>query len=207
MEKRKPIYYLVPGLLAFFMFGSNFLSTNLFKDNVYSFSVWFVMSLFAFSCGWLINKVLGWKHGGKIVFAVIVATVFISVVMVSLFNDYFGISQLLTENMILYSLRNIMLGAMGFFGMTFAQLLHIQHENSALDSKNRQVENANDVNRRSADLTIKEAQMNAEKILFDAKMKAGEYENRLRTFETRLKELVQMERELLKSYEKEEDIN
>ncbi len=198
---KKPIYYLVPVLLAFIMFGSNFLSTNLFKDNVYSFSVWFVMCLFAFALGWLINKVLGWKHGGKVVFAVIVATVFISVVMISVFNDYFGIDQLLTENLILYSLRNITLGAMGFFGMTLAQLLYVQQQNSALEQKNSHIESLESSNNKNADLVLREAKLNAEKMVFDAQSKAREYEERLRSFESRLKELIHMEKELIKSYE------
>lgn len=200
MEK-KSTYYLVPALLAFIMFGSNFLSTNLFKDNVYSFSVWFVMSLFAFACGWLINKVLGWKHGGKIVFSVIVATVFMSVIMVSLFDDYFGIDQLLTENLILYSLRNIMLGAMGFFGMTLAQTLKLQHKNGELEQKNFHIESMENNNEIKAELLLKEAKLNAEKIVFDAKSKADEYEARFKSFESRLKELIHMEKELIKSYE------
>lgn len=200
MEK-KQIYYVVPALLAFIMFGSNFLSTNLFKDNVYSFSVWFVMSLFAFALGWLINKLMGWKHGGKIVFAVIVAAVFVSVLMVSVFNDYFGIDQLLTENLILYSLRNITLGAMGFFGMTLAQLLQVQQQNSALEQRNTHMENLEDNNTKKAELVLKEAKLTAEKMVFDAQSRARENEERFRSFESRLRELIHMEKELIKSYE------
>ncbi|MCK7516427.1 MAG: hypothetical protein MZV64_01205 [Ignavibacteriales bacterium] len=41
------------------------------------------------------------------------------------FNEYFATSELLTENLILYSLRNITLGAMGFFGMAVQEVLEL----------------------------------------------------------------------------------
>jgi len=118
MMDKKKIYYSTPGLLTVIIFASNFLSTDLFKAGYQNFSVWFVLSVFAFACGWLINKTLGYNHGGKIVFSVIVASAFVSILMISLFSEYFGLSALLVENMILYILRNITLGSMAFSNQT-----------------------------------------------------------------------------------------
>lgn len=115
MIEKKSIYYATAVLLALIIFASNFLSTDIFKAGYQNFSVWFILSLFSFACGWLINKTLGYVHGGKIVFSVIVSTSFISAVMISLFSEYFGLSDLLVENLILFILRNITLGAMAFF--------------------------------------------------------------------------------------------
>jgi signal transduction histidine kinase len=198
---KKTIYYFVPLLLAFIMFAANFLSTSLFQVDVQNFTVWFVLSIFAFVCGWLINKLLGWKHGGKIVFAVIVATVIISIAMVSLFNDYFGVNRLLTENLVLYPLRNIMLGAIGFFGMTLAELLSLQNEVGALTERNNNFESNGHDEKKQTEFAYNEAKLKAEQIIFDAKKKAEEYEASYRTFEYKLKELVQMEKELIKQYE------
>ena len=127
MERKRILYYGIPALLAVLMFGSNFLSTDLFGVSVQNFAVWFILSIFSFVCGWLINKSLGWAFGGKIVFAVTVATVFVSIFMVSFFSDYFGVNDLLSENLILYSLRNILLGAMSLFGISVAEMLHLQN--------------------------------------------------------------------------------
>jgi signal transduction histidine kinase len=202
--KIKIIYYFVPLLLAFIMFAANFLSTNLFQVDVQNFTVWFVLSIFAFACGWLINKLIGWKQGGKIVFAVIVATVIISIAMVSVFNDYFGVNRLLTENLVLYPLRNIMLGAVGFFGMTLCELIRLQSEVSKLSEVKNSIKSNGDHEAREAELVLSEAKLEAQKIVFDARKKAEEYEASYRTFEYKLKELVHMEKELIKKYEEED---
>ncbi|MDP3580611.1 MAG: hypothetical protein Q8S39_01675, partial [Ignavibacteria bacterium] len=60
MIDKKSYYYLTPALLVIIIFSSNFLSTDLFKAGYSNFSVWFVLSLFSFACGWLINKTLGY---------------------------------------------------------------------------------------------------------------------------------------------------
>ncbi len=202
--KLKIIYYFVPLLLVFIMFAANFLSTNIFQVDVQNFTVWFVLSIFAFVCGWLINKLFGWRYGGKIVFAVIVATVIISLLMVSIFNDYFGVNRLLTENLVLYPLRNIMLGAVGFFGMTLAELISLQNEVGKLTERNNNIELNGNEEIRKAEMMIAEAKLNAEKIIFDAKRKAEEYETNYRSFENKLKELVHMEKELIRKYEEED---
>ncbi|MBU1095550.1 MAG: hypothetical protein CVV23_06610 [Ignavibacteriae bacterium HGW-Ignavibacteriae-2] len=203
MEK-KPIYYLVPVLLGTLILLSNFLSTDLFQIDVHNFSVWFVLSLFVFVCGWLINKLLGWKHGGKVVFAVIVAVVIISIIMISMFSDYFGIGQVLTENLLLYSLRLIMLGAIGFFGMTLSELLILQREIGTLNQKNINSEACEKEFEKKAAFLLSEAQLNAEKIVFKAQKNAQFYEDKLNSLGTRLKELIQMEKELIRQYEEED---
>ncbi|MBN1300862.1 MAG: hypothetical protein JW995_06570 [Melioribacteraceae bacterium] len=205
--ERKPVYYLVPALLAFIMLGSNFLGTDIFQSDVNSFSVWFTMSLFSFVCGWLINKTLGWKHGGKVVFATSIAGVFISLIMVSLFNSYFGIDRLLTENLVLYSLRTIMLGAMGFFGMTVSETLLLQNKVSSLESKGFNDETQESDIKKKSILLVKEAQLNADRILFEAKKNARESEEKFKVFESRLRELIQMEKEIIRQYEQEDKDN
>ena len=106
-ENRKNYYYLTPLLLSIFIFASNFLDTKLFTFGDLNFAVWFILSVFSFACGWLINTTLGWKFGGRVVFAVIVATTIISVLLISVFKEYFGTSQFIAENLILYSLQLI----------------------------------------------------------------------------------------------------
>ena len=82
-----------------------------------------MLSIFCFSCGWFINRVFGWQRGGKIVFAIIIAVTIVKFVYYNFFNEYFSATEVVTENIILYSLRNIMLGAMGFFGMAIQEVL------------------------------------------------------------------------------------
>jgi hypothetical protein len=198
------IYYGTAGILAVLVFASNFLNTDLFKAGFQNFSVWFVLSMFSFACGWLINKTLGYNHGGKIVFAVIVASSFVSVIMISLFNEFFGFSYLLVESMILYILRNITLGAMAFFGMALSEVIILQKE-AAGKSKNDNTQKTVETSQREVQLIIDEAKLKAEKIVYEAQQRADDLIERKSQIERRLKEFIAVERELIKNYESEEE--
>jgi hypothetical protein len=201
----KKTYYATPALLAVIIFASNFLSTDLFTAGYQNFSVWFVLSLFSLACGWLINKTLGYNFGGKIVFSVIVALSFVSIILISMFKEYFGLSELLVENMILYILRNITLGSMAFFGMAISEVIILQKE--ALQSKSKQEDIQKFVtnSQREAQLVVDEAKVKAEKLLNDTQHNLNEMLNRKDQIERRLKEFIQAERELIKIYEREGD--
>jgi hypothetical protein len=203
IEKPK-IYYGTAGILAVLVFASNFLNTDLFKAGFQNFSVWFVLSMFSFACGWLINKTLGYNHGGKIVFAVIVASSFVSVIMISLFNEFFGFSYLLVESMILYILRNITLGAMAFFGMALSEVIILQKE-AAGKSKNDNTQKTVETSQREVQLIIDEAKLKAEKIVYEAQQCADDLIERKSQIERRLKEFIAVEREIIKNYESEEE--
>ncbi len=165
-------YYTSPFLIGLLIFLSNFLNTQLFGSEIVNFVVWFILSLFVFSTGWFTNNTLGWIHGGKIVFAVIVAVTVLSAALVSFFNDYFITGNLLFENVILYSLRNIMLGAMAFFGMSISEIFTRQKEIDNL--KKIDYENEKKDANREAELLIKEAKLKAEQIIFEANKKASD---------------------------------
>jgi hypothetical protein len=205
MIEKKSIYYLTPGLLTVIIFSSNFLSTDLFKAGYSNFSVWFVLSLFAFACGWLINKTLGYNHGGKVIFAVIVSAAFISILMVSIFSEYFGLSALLVENLILYLLRNITLGAMAFFGMVQCEAIILQknvvHTKVKNDDGSRELANA----QKEAQVIVEEAKLKAEKLLFSTQQKVDSVLEKKNQIERRLKEFIAAERELIQKYESEEE--
>lgn len=198
--------YFLPGLMALIMFGSNFLNTNLFSNNdVQNFSVWFLISLFIFVIGWLILKNFNWSLGGKIIFTVSVGMVIISLIVVVLFRDYFDVNNPVVENLILYSLRNIMLGAMGLFGLTVAEVIRIQKEHleieKNLDIKKNQMTNENE---KMIALLIDEAKLKAEKLVFDAEKRVMELKDKSSQIESKLKELILMEKDLIRKYEEED---
>lgn len=205
MKEIKKYYYLTPGLLTVILFASNFLSTDLFKAGYQNFSVWFVLTILTFVIGWLVNKTLGYNHGGKVIFSVIVASAIISVVMITLFSEYFGLSDLLVENVILYILRNITLGSMSLFGMVVCELIILQKEIAKDRSKEDEVKRILSNAQREAQLAIEEAKVKAEKMLNDVQRSMNEMIDRKNQVERRLKEFIQAERELLKMYEKEEE--
>ncbi len=205
MIEKKKIYYLTPALLTILIFASDFLSTDIFSAGYQNFSVWFVLSVFCFACGWLINKTLNYVHGGKIVFAVIVASSLISVVMISVFKDYFGLNDVLVENLILYILRNVILGAMAFFGMAISELMNLQKEVITSKSKQEEIKKLLANAEREAQLLLDESKLKADKMISEVQQNLNAMIDRKTQIERRLKEFIQAERELIKSYEKEEE--
>jgi hypothetical protein len=201
MEKKNIINYAAAILLGVLIFASDFLDTDLFNFDEKNFAVWFVLSLLCFASGWYINKTLGWHKGGKIVFSVIIAVTLVSIFMITFFSGYFHANEILTENLILYSLRNITLGAMGFFGMSIQEVINNRKDTVMLRDKVELLERESDISKKEAELIIKEAKLNAEKIINDAEVKAKNTILKKERIEKELKEFIQTERELIKRYE------
>jgi len=199
----KKYYFIVPAIIAVLIFASNFLNTTLFGVGTGDFSVWFVLAVFLFSSGWFMNATIGWINGGKILFAVVVAITAVSVIMVTLFRGYFGLSELLVENLLIFALRNIFLGAMGFFGMAISENMLLQKEIGAYKSKNNDYEKHVENAKKEAQLTINEAKIKAEKLIFEAQKKSRTIIDTKNIIERNLKEFIQTERELLRKYEED----
>jgi len=193
--------YSVPVLLGLLIFASDFLNTSLFNFGDRNFAVWFVLSMLSFVCGWYINRSIGWQYGGKVVFAVIVAVTLISIAIIIFFNEYFGTFELLAENLILFSLRNITLGAMGIFGMAIQEILSGEKEALILREKVKVLEATAADSKKEAELLLREASLKAEKIINDTEAKAKNILLKKERIEQELKEFIQTERELLKRYE------
>ncbi|MEN8193034.1 MAG: hypothetical protein ABFS12_09480 [Bacteroidota bacterium] len=204
MMERKNVYYSLPVLIAIILFASNFLSTDIFDNSTHSFTVWFVLSIFTFACGWLIDRTLGWNYGGKLVFALIVASVIISNFMIGIFGNYFGVNNLLTENLILYSLRNIVLGSMAFFGMAVSEVAHLRFGFIETEGEETKEEVKTYKPDEQADLILKEAKIKADQMIFDAEKKFEEISQRKKQVETQLKEFIQVERDIIHRYETED---
>lgn len=201
MEMKKLSHYAAPVLLAIFIFSSDFLQTDLFKFGENDFAVWFVMSMLCFASGWYINKSIGWNFGGKVVFATIIAVTIISIFTISFFNEYFGASELLSENLILFSLRNIMLGSMAFFGMAIEEILTTKRDTDLTNEKIRVYESILQESKKQSDLELKTAQLKAKEIIFEAESQAKNIILQKERIERELKEFIQTEKELIKKYE------
>ncbi len=201
MEKRPIHQYITPVLLGVLMFASNFINTSIFQFGGNNFAVWFVISLLSFACGYYMNKVFGWHTGGKVIFSIIIAATVISILVITFFREYFSANELLTENLILYSLRNITLGSMALFGMAIDEVLHREREVTALNQKlkiyEEQLQNA----RKDAEIELREAKVEAEKIINDAENAAKNTILKKERIERELKEFIQAEKELIKRYE------
>ncbi len=200
MKGVKKIYFALPVLLAVLMFISNFLSTDLFRDNVINFAVWFILSIFAFSIGWIITNTLDWNLGGKIVFTVIVVTSFITLLFITVFHNYFNLNGVLTENLMLYVLRNIYIGLMGVFGMAVSKLIDLEKRieitDGTIDRDNAIIQSAEE----KAKVIISKAKLEAEKITFDAEKNLNHLIDTSAKIENKLAEFIKIEKELIEKY-------
>jgi len=201
MFTKNIINYAAAILLGVLIFASDFLDTDIFNFDEKNFAVWFVLSILCFASGWYINKTLGWHKGGKIVFSVIISVTIVSIFMVTFFSGYFNANEILTENLILYSLRNVTLGAMGFFGMAIQEVINNRRDTQNLMEKVELLERETDISNKEVQLKIKEANLNAERIINDAEAKAKNLILKKERIERELKEFIQTERELIKRYE------
>jgi hypothetical protein len=201
MTKRPSHQYATPVLLGVLMFASNFMNTGIFTFGGNDFAVWFVISLLCFACGYYMNKNFGWHLGGKVDFSIIIAVTVLSILLISFFRDYFSANELLTENLILYSLRNITLGSMALFGMAIDEVLHREREATVLEEKLKTYEQQLQDARKEAELELREAKVKAEKIINDAEILSKNIVLKKERIERELKEFIQTERELLKRYE------
>jgi hypothetical protein len=193
--------YSIPVLLGVLIFASDFLNTSLFNFGDRNFAVWFVLSILCFACGWYINRTIGWQHGGRVVFAVIVSVTLMSIAIIIFFDEYFGTFEILTENLILFSLRNITLGAMGIFGMAVQEVVSGEKEALILREKVKVLEATSADSKKESELMLREAQLKADKIVNDAEAKAKNTFLKKERIENELKEFIQIQRELIKRYE------
>jgi len=201
MFKKKLYNYVFPLLLGALMFASNFMNTELFNFGDNNFAVWFVLSVLCFAVGWYINKSIGWKIGGKIVFSIIIAATFVSILIITFFREYFSANELVTENIILYSLRNITLGAMALFGMAVAEVIMLERNLLVFQEKQRIYEETLLEAKKEAELTVKEAKIDAKRIINDAEITARDITLKKNRIENELKDFIQAEKELIKKYE------
>jgi hypothetical protein len=199
--KQKLFNYLTPVLLGIFMFTSNFINTKIFDFSNNNFAVWFVLSILCFACGWYIGKTLGWHYGGKVIFSTIIAATFLGIIVITFFSDYFNASDLLTENLILYSLRNIVLGSMAFFGMSVVEVFTLQKDLLVNKEKLKIYENTFTDVKKESELELKDAKLKAQQIISDAETKAKDTTSKKDRLEKELKEFIQAEKELIKKYE------
>ncbi len=202
MKKVTPIYYFYPLLMAFLIFLSDFLNTRLFETMLQTFAVWFILSLLIFSLGWIIDKSFGWVVGGKVVFVSIIISIIFSLSFASFFKNYIALTSPLLEDLILFILRNISLGAMGFFGMAIAEVTSneaiIKAQSEISKNADIMIENA----KKEAELLIKEAEQKIEEL---KKEKLGTVNELVRNeieLKKKLNELITAEKEILNKYDK-----
>jgi len=121
--------------------------------------------------------------------------------VITFFRDYFSANELLTENLILYSLRNVTLGAMTFFGMAISEVLTLEKEMAVIKEKLDVYEIELRDAKKEAELEIREAKIEAKKIVTEAGITAKEIMLKKNKIESELKGFIQAEKELIRKYE------
>ncbi len=188
--------------MAFIIFLSDFLNMRIFESMLQTFAAWFILSVLVFSLGWIIDKTFGWVVGGKVVFVAIIISVIFSLSFASFFKNYIVLSSPLLEDFLLFILRNITLGSMGFFGMSLAEVI-----------KNEAIIKAEEEIAKNSELLIKNAEKEAELLIKEAQQKIAELKNEKEAeinelvkneleLKRKLNELIIAEEEILRKYDK-----
>ena len=201
MSRKTLLSYASPLILGVLIFTSCFLDTKLFQIGELNFAVWSVLSTFCFTCGYFMNKSFGWQAGGKVVFAVTVATAAVSISVISFFREYFQTPQLTGEIILLFALRNVVLGSMGFFGLAISEVIIQKVRLAGMTEKLQFIEETIKDARKESDLIIREAQVKANKIVNEAELNAKNIILKKERIERELREFIQIEKELIKKYE------
>ncbi len=203
MNEIKKILFVFPIALGFLLIISNLLNANLFVNSDYTFTVWFVFLLVVFLVGWFMGRGFGWYKGVKSISIVIASSIFVTLILVAIFRNDFDIHNTVLGNMVLYSLRISVLGASAIFGLAVS--MNAKNKN-IVESKSVEVNSNIDISDKEKHL-IKEAKLKAEKILFEAEKEAQQIRDSKAQIERELRELIHTEREVIRSYEKEETSN
>ncbi len=204
MNEIKKIYFVFPITLSFILIISNLLNANLFVNSDYTFTVWFVLLLASFSVGWLMGKGFKWNEGLKNIYISITFSIVISLILVAIFRNNFSMHSSLLGNLVLYSLRVLVLGSSAIFGLSVS----VNGKGENVVENNSPMDTTQDVDMsQKEEYFIKEAKLKAEKILFEAKKEAQQIKDSKAQMERELRELIHTEREVIRSYEKEETSN
>ncbi len=179
------------------------LSANVFVNSEYTFAVWFLLMLATFSLGWLMYSGFGWGNGSKIVLGSIAISIVFSLIVVAGFTSYLDTHNSLIGNLVLYTLRTVVLGFSGLFGLLFAE--NTKHRTEVGCGKNDIPEEIDESQK--AEYYIKEAKLQAEKIIFNAEKDVQELNGRKAQIEIQLRELIHTEREVIRKYESEDITN
>lgn len=198
MKEIKNILFVYPISLTFLLLLSNLLSANLFVNSDFTFLVWFVLMLVAFIIGWFINSNFKWLLGIKVVFISIISAIILSFVIIFLFRISFSLSNSLIGNIVLFSIRILVLGSISIFGISISENLKNRQQNDNLDKTDEKIPTNNVEN---ADLLIREAKLKAEQILFNAEKEINQIKERKMQIEIQLRELIHTEREVIRNYE------
>jgi len=198
VKEIKNILFVYPISLTFLLLLSNLLSANLFVNSDFTFLVWFVLMLVAFIIGWFINSNFKWLLGIKVVFISIISAIILSFVIIFLFRISFSLSNSLIGNIVLFSIRILVLGSISIFGISISENLKNRQQNDNLDKTDEKIPTNNVEN---ADLLIREAKLKAEQILFNAEKEINQIKERKMQIEIQLRELIHTEREVIRNYE------
>lgn len=201
MAEKTNLSYFSVLILAVLVFASNFLDTNLFRFGDLNFAVWFVLSFFCYLTGHYINKSFGWQFGAKLIFAITIVVAVISVSFVIFLKEYFNAANPTGENIILFALRNVFLGGMGYFGMAINEALTLRSKVEMQEEKLKLIEDTIKDSKKESELTVREAQIRANKIINEAELQAKNTILKKERIERELKEFIQIEKELIKKYE------
>lgn len=205
MTEKPAVIYLLTPVLAGLLYASNYLNPALFDSTEYLFALWFGLSFLTFMIGWQISRSAGWVTAARMLYLAVSAAAVAAAAYVIAQALMQSEKAIPLELVILYILRNMLLGAAAFFGAAIAEISSLKLRLADTSAKYNELKKIRFAADKEAKLKLKEADLQAKEIIGDAKRDLHAIINRKNDYEKRLKELIIAEMELIKKYEEKSD--
>ncbi len=199
---KKPFYYwFAVFFYAAVIFFSNFGETQIVNFYPYGFGFWFVVMFFAICLGLIISYLFGLRESLWIVLITFLGISVVSALIVVIKPNYLKVENAALANLVLQILKIGLSSVFGLLGVLIWQNIFLSKELLRAEEKIKFFErNVLDA-KREAEILIKEAEVKANEIIFDAKKKVQELEKLKRDLEIKIREFLQIELAVLDKHE------
>jgi phage-related holin len=199
---KKPFYYwFAVFFYAAVIFFSNFGETQIVNFYPYGFGYWFVVMFFATCLGFIISYLFGLRESLWIILITFLGISVISALLGIIKPVYLKLDSVSLANVVLQILKIGLSSVFGILGVLIWQNIFLSKELVRAEEKIKFYErNVLDA-KKEAEVLIKEAEIKANEIIFDAKKKVQELEKLKRDLEVKIREFLQIELAVLDKHE------
>lgn len=199
---KKPFYYwFAVFFYAAVIFFSNFGGTQIVNFYPYGFGYWFVVMFFAACLGFIVSYLFGLRESLWIVLITFLGISVITTLLVIIKPVYLKLDTASLANVVLQILKIGLSSVFGLLGILIWQNIFLSKELVRSEEKIKFYErNVLDA-KKEAEVLIKEAEVKANEIIFDAKKKVQELEKLKRDLELKIREFLQTELAVLDKHE------
>lgn len=198
-----PFYYwfsLIPVIIILFL--SNYLSSGFMSPAYVGVLGWLVLFIIAIGTGILVNFLFGLKHSIWFMGISTLTVLLISFIILFFQSSWFYVEKFSGEHLIFQITKITFAFLYLLIGSLIFSLFQLTKENIKLKEKVALFEKNIIDAKKEAELIKREALVNSNELIFDAKKKVDELDKRKIEIEAKLREFLNTELAVLERYEK-----